>query len=122
MASIKPNISVQYGEDVTVIAFTDEKILEESDIRGLQNSISSVIEQTEGIKLVMDFGSVKFLSSAVLGLLIRISKRVYEGGGQLALCSIDPKILQIFKITRLTNIFDIYDDIESATKGLTESG
>jgi len=121
MASIKPNISVQYGEDVTVIAFTDDKILEESDIHGLQSSISSVVEQTEGIKLIMDFGSVKFLSSAVLGLLIRISKRVYEGGGQLALCNIDPKILQIFKITRLTNIFDIYDDIESATKGLIES-
>jgi anti-sigma B factor antagonist len=62
---------------------------------------------------------VQFLSSAVLGLLIRISKKVYEHDGQLKLCSINPKIYKIFKITRLTKIFDIYNDIESATESLS---
>jgi anti-sigma B factor antagonist len=118
MTTIQPNIGVEYAENATIISFTDEKILEEKDINSLQESIMSVVEQAEQINLILDFSNVKFLSSAVLGLLIRISKRIYEHNGQLRLCNIDPKIYEIFKITRLTKTFDIYKNIESATKDL----
>ena len=120
MASIKPRISVEYAENATVITFTDEKILEEKDVQAIQESIMSVIESASGgIKLILDFSKVQFLSSAVLGLLIRISKKVYETDGQLKLCCINPKIYKIFKITRLTKIFDIYEDMGSATESLS---
>ena len=114
MADMKPRISIEYAENATVVSFVDEKILEEMDIRALQETIMSVIEQSKGINLILDFGNVRFLSSAVLGLLIRISKRVYERDGRLRLCSINPKIYEVFKITRLTKTFDIYKDVESA--------
>ncbi len=114
MAEMKPRVSVEYADNATVVSFVDEKILEEMDIRALQETIMSVIEQSKGINLVLDFGNVRFLSSAVLGLLIRISKRVYERDGRLRLCSINPKIYEVFKITRLTKTFDIYEDVESA--------
>lgn len=120
MAAMKPRISVEYAENATVVTFTDERILEEKDIQALQESIMSVVESSGGgINLILDFSNVRFLSSAVLGLLMRISKRVYERDGQLRLCSIDPKIYEIFKITRLTRIFGIYDDVESATRDLS---
>jgi anti-sigma B factor antagonist len=119
MAEIKPRISVEYKDNATIISFTDERILEEKDINSLQESIMSVIEQAEKIKLVLNFGNVKFLSSAVLSLLIRISKRIYEHDGQLRLCNINPKIYEIFKITRLTKTFDIYKDLESALEDLS---
>ena len=114
MTSLKPRVTVEYGEDATIVTFTDEKILEERDIVELQESLMSVIEQAEKINLVLDFTPVKFLSSAVLGLLIRVSKKVYEKDGQLRLCNISPRIYEIFKITRLTKIFDIFPDRSSA--------
>lgn len=114
MASIKPRVSVEYGEKVTIVTFTDEKILEERDIAELADSLNGVIEQADKINLVLDFSTVKFLSSAVLGLLIRVSKKVYEREGQLRLCNISPRIYEIFKITRLTKIFDIYPDRDAA--------
>ena len=121
MADIKPRVSVEYVEDATIVCFTDEKILEEQDIKVLQDSIMSVVESASGgIKLILDFGNVRFLSSAVLGLLIRLSKRIYEHDGQLRLCNINPKIFEIFKITRLTKTFDIYEDVESATESLSK--
>ncbi len=121
MAAIKPRISVEYGENATIVTFTDTKILEEKDIQALQESIMSVIEQAGRINLILDFCNVRFLSSAVLGLLIRISKKVYERDGQLRLCNISPKICEIFKITRLTKVFDIYQDVESAAGSLSKA-
>ncbi|MHC4618831.1 MAG: STAS domain-containing protein [Planctomycetota bacterium] len=119
MTEIKPKIRVEYAADGTIVTLAEAKILEEEDIQALQGSIMSVIEQGGRINLILDFRNVEFLSSAVLGLLIRISKKVYEYDGQLRLCNIHPKIMEIFKITRLTKIFDIYEDLESAVEGLS---
>jgi len=118
MAAIKPKISVEYAENATITTFTDEKILEEKDIKALQESIMSVIEQAGRINLILDFCNVRYLSSAVLGLLLRISKKVYECDGQLRLCNINPRIYEIFKITRLTKIFDIYPNVAGAVESL----
>jgi len=121
MAEIRPRISVEYAKNATIVGFTDEKILEETDIKALRESIMSVIGQAERINLILDFGNVQFLSSAVLGLLIQISKRIYEQGGKLKLCNINPKIYEIFKITRLTKTFDIYKDVEGAVRSLSRA-
>jgi len=119
MAAIQPRISVEYTDEATVIAFTDERILEEIDVRALREAVEAVVEQAPRIHLVLDFRHVRFLSSAVLGLLIRVSKRVYEQEGELRLCNIHPGIYEVFKITRLTNVFEIYDDVDSATRSFS---
>jgi anti-sigma B factor antagonist len=119
MTPIKPCISIDYTDTATVITFTDDKILEEKDIQSLQESIMSVLSQSEQIQLILDFSNVKFLSSSALGLLIRVSKKIYENNGELRLCGINPKIYEVFKITRLTKIFDIYPDAAAAEASLS---
>ncbi len=121
MAPLKPGVSVQYTEEATIITFTEEKILEERDIKSLQESIMPVIEQSEQVHFILDFRNVKFLSSAVLGLLLRVSKKIYEKNSTLRMCNINPKIYEIFKITRLNKIFDMYDELEGAMESLSAS-
>ncbi|HUT29459.1 MAG TPA: STAS domain-containing protein [Sedimentisphaerales bacterium] len=119
MTELKPKITVEYSEKATIVTLADERILEEGEIRSLQEAIMSVIEQAGRINMVLDFRNVRFLSSAVLGLLVRISKKIYEYEGQLKLCNIDRKIHEVFKITRLTKIFDIHEDLESALESFS---
>ena len=116
MAELKPRISIDYTENAAIATFTDAKILEERDIRALKETLMPLIGEAEGINLILDFCNVEFLSSAVLGLLIRVSKKVYERDGRLKLCNINPRIYEVFKITRLDEIFDIHPDIDSASK------
>jgi len=117
---MKPKIDVEYVDDVTVATIMGEEILEEVHISELRNSLTSLVEQGGQIKLVLDFRNVRFLSSAVLGLLIRVLKKIYEQDGRLRLCGIDPKIQEVFKITRLNQIFDIYDDVDSAVASFSD--
>ena len=121
MAQLKPPITVKYTDTATIITFTNEKILEEKDIAALQQTIMPVIEQSEQVHFILDFSNVQFLSSAVLGLLLRTSKKIYEKNSTLRICNINQKIYEIFKITRLNNIFDIYDDLQAAEQSLTVS-
>jgi anti-sigma B factor antagonist len=116
MEDVKPRIGIYYAQNATVVTLTDEKLLEDQDIKALEDSIMPLIDSP--VNLVIDFGTVKFLSSAVLGLLIRISKRINEHKGKLKLCGISPRIYEIFKITRLDEIFDIHDDAKKAMLSL----
>ncbi len=109
MDQLRPKISIQHIENATVATLTEPRILEQSEIDALADTFMPLIEQTDEINLVIDFSKVQFCSSAVLGLLIRISKKVYQRNGGLALCCISPTIQEIFRITRLDTIFDIYE-------------
>ena len=118
MDKANPNLSLEYRGQVVIATLTDEKILDEDQLQGLEGSFLPLVEKTPGVQLIIDFSNVKFLTSAVLGLLIRISKKVYEAEGTLRLCSIGPKILEVFRITRLDRIFEIHSDIDDAMIGL----
>lgn len=118
MDTSSPNMSIEFHGQVAVATLTDEKILEDQQLQGLEGSFMPLIEQNPGIQLIVNFRHVKFLTSSVLGLLIRVSKKVYESDGKLRLCSINSKILDIFKITRLDKIFEIYPDVDEALVGL----
>jgi len=114
-----PNMTIEYvNEEIVVASLTDEKILEEPQIQALESSFMPLIEQNSPLKLVVDFSQVRFLTSSVLGLLIRLSKKIYESEGVFRLCCIQPKIYEIFKITRLDKIFEIYPTREEALEGL----
>jgi len=116
MNQTEPKISIEYKGKVTIAILTEEKILQEVDIQGLENSIMALIEQVSGINLIINFCNIKFLTSSALGLLIRVIKKIHETGGKLKLCSIDPKIFEVFTITRLDKVFDIYDSQAEAVE------
>jgi len=119
MPPIRPNIGVEYTEHAAIVVIYKEKLLDGGDIRLLEESIMNLINQGGRINVILDFRNVKFLSSAVLGLLIRIRKGICAKQGQLRLCNINPRNYEVFEITGLIGIFDIYTDLASAKADLT---
>ena len=107
MEQDQTRIKVEHGMDTTFVTFLDEKILDGQQIKQLQESFEPVIERNDSGEMVLNFANVEFMSSAVLGLLIRIHKRVTEHSGRLKLCNLAPSLRKIFEITQLTKIFDI---------------
>ena len=96
--------------DVTVVRFVDRKILDEASIQELGNELFQLVEQEQRGKLVLNFSKVDFLSSAALGKLITLNKKVKSRSGKLKLCNIRPEIYEVFAITKLNKLFDIKDD------------
>lgn len=107
MALNEPAITVGYGTDVTIATFNDMTIVEEQQIRDLEAELVSIVENNGEKRLLLNFESVQFMSSAFLGLLVKVHKRVIEAGGTLQLHNLDPKIYKIFEITKLTKVLDI---------------
>jgi len=101
------SVTVERGTDTTFVTLNEERIVEPAQIASLSDAILPVAEDLGERKLVLNFGNVQFMSSAVLGLVIRIHKKVAEQGGRLEIWNLEPKLRQVFEITRLTEILDI---------------
>jgi anti-sigma B factor antagonist len=110
-------IDVEEVNAVTVAKFTDKKILDETNIQIIANQLFSLIDDDHRKKIVLDFATVEYLSSAALGKLITLDKKVKADKGELRLCTIRKDILEVFKITKLDKLFKIFETREKALAG-----
>ncbi len=108
------HIRVREVDGVRVVEFADRKILEELSIQEIGEELAKLVDDTPGIRLLLCFQNVDHLSTAALGMLIKLNQRIKEQNGQLKLSDINRQIYEVFKITRLNRLFEIHDTAEEA--------
>ena len=64
--------------------------------------------------LIADLQAVDFLDSTGLGVLVGALKRVYPHDGSFQLVCTQERILKVFRITGLINVFSIHASVEDA--------
>ncbi len=114
MATQNSRLLVEQDGDVIKVGFVDRNILEEASIQQIGDEISQIIDAHTTPKLLLDFENVEHLSSAALGQLITINKKLKEKRGQLRLANIDPQIYEVFVITKLNKLFVIHSSVDEA--------
>jgi len=110
-------IDVSKQEKAEIAKFKDKKILDETALDELRVELVRLINDRQGLNLLLDFSNVEFMSSAVLGLLGQIHRKMGTLKGKLKMCSIHPQIYEVFKLTNLNKLFSIHKDpAEAMTK------
>ena len=66
-------------------------------------------------QLVVDLSRVEFLDSTGLGVLVGAHRRLRARDGSLDLVCPHERVLKVFRITGLDNVFDIHSSVEEAT-------
>ena len=107
-------LEVEQIGDVTVVNFVDRKILDEQNIQVIGEQLFGLVDDQGHKKVLLNLSNVEYLSSAALGKLINLKKKVGAVKGKLKLCCIHPDLLEVFRITRLDQVFEIYADEQAA--------
>jgi len=92
---------------VTVVTFRQRQILSEAAVQALGQQLLGLAAGS-GRRLLLNFGNVERLSSAVLGQVVALGRAVRRDGGRLALCGLRPDLSQLFTITLLDRNLDLY--------------
>lgn len=73
--------------------------------------VSDAIE--DGAKtFVIDMSEVRYISSSGIGLLITMLTKMRNAGGEVYLTSPSEHVKKLLIITKLNNIFTVYDSVE----------
>ena len=114
MAATESLLRVSEEDGITRIEFIDRNILDEANIQQIGEEIARLVDEAVHPKMLISFENVDHLSSAALGTLITINNKIRGKDGQLRLANIDPRIYEVFVITKLNRLFQIHDDADQA--------
>jgi anti-sigma B factor antagonist len=99
-------------DDLMVITLKGKLILQEETSQ-LHECIKSVLER--GInKIIINLKNLSRISSLGIGAIMRAMTIVRDADGDLRLAGLDPSIKNIFEITKLIGVIQIFDQNDQA--------
>jgi anti-sigma B factor antagonist len=66
----------------------------------------------DGVKMVLNLSTIKFIDSTGIGTLISALKTARQNNGSFQLCCINPDVLSLLKLMKLDKVFDIFESEE----------
>jgi anti-sigma B factor antagonist len=82
----------------------------------LKDRVMEALEAKES-KFVLDFSSTGYIDSSGLGVLVSVSKKIREAGGDLRLAGLNEDLRMLFELTKLDTLFKICDTTDEAIDG-----
>lgn len=111
-------IDIREANGVTLLVLANERLdAHNSDL--VKGKIRDVFES--GAKdVVVDMSEVRFIDSSGLGAMVSGFKNAISHHGRLVLSGLQAQPRSMFDLTRLTRVFDIYENAEAALGSFVE--
>lgn len=102
--------------EIVILALTGR--LDTLNFPLLDNEMTALLNKKQNV-IVLDCQNLDYVSSSGLRILLKSLKQVKAAGGKFALCSLQPQISQIFKISGFDHLFEIYPGKTEALASFT---
>lgn len=83
------------------------------DTELLTGTINQMFESGES-QILLDFAQVNFIDSTGIGAILRTYNTAVRKDGSVKLLHLTKRIYDVLQITRLSSVFEIYDDLGKA--------
>jgi anti-anti-sigma factor len=121
-------IELDSVDDVSVVKFKDQKVMDPARIEALGEELLSLVDakspdksETENqANILINFENVRFFSSGAINKLIVLEKRLRANGRQIRLSNLRPEVRDLFSYTNLDSMFDIRDGQAEAIESFEE--
>jgi anti-sigma B factor antagonist len=105
------SFDVKKQDDITIIDVEGQLI-----VGNRQELKQKVLEELDGgaRKFLIDFANTGYIDSSGLGVLVSLSKKIREQGGELRLANLNEDLRTLFELTKLDTLFHIASDRQEA--------
>ena len=114
-AERKPRHGLEVDEEagVAVARILDRDLIEEMDIRRLSHQLDELIASGRN-RIALDFSNVEHCSSQALSNVVQAFERCRAAGGALKLCTVQPPVAELLRMTNLFRMIEIFPETEPA--------
>jgi anti-sigma B factor antagonist len=103
------SFSMHRQGDVLVVDVDGQLIV--GNRQELKQKVLDELERGER-KFLIDFSKTGYIDSSGLGVLVSLSKKIREQGGELRLANLNDDLKTLFELTKLDTLFQIADSRE----------
>ena len=105
------SFSIKKNAEVVVVDVEGQLIV--GNLQELKQKVLDELEKGEK-KFLIDFSQTGYIDSSGLGVLVSLSKKIREQGGELRLANLNDDLQTLFELTKLDTLFQISDTRERA--------
>ncbi len=105
------SFAIEKQGDIVVVDVEGQLIV--GNRQELKQKILDELEKGER-KFLVDFTQTGYIDSSGLGVLVSLSKKIREQGGELRLANLNDDLKTLFELTKLDTLFQIADTRERA--------
>lgn len=102
-----PSFRIIDESNASVIELTLPEHFDSATFDDLNVSLLGLFHETGQRNWVLDLGQVVYMGSSMLGMMINIRQRVRDISGQLVLCNLSPRLVEMFRTSALERLFTI---------------
>jgi anti-sigma B factor antagonist len=106
-------------EGIAHLVLDRNQLTEEDNLAQLDQEFSALIDTFHARKVIVDMTAVAYLTSAGVGRLISLHRRLARANGQLVLCSLSKTVSSILSQSNLINYFHVALDAQAARAQFT---
>ncbi len=108
------NFNISRQDDVTIVRVTGQLIV--GNRQELKDDVLELL-RSGSRKFLIDFSETAYIDSSGLGVLVSLSKKIREKGGELRLSNLNEDLRTLFELTKLDTLFHITETQEQALEG-----
>jgi len=101
-------------EPAMVILFKPNRILSARVVNAMYGSLKDLAKRARETQFILDFSRVGYFSSSALGMLLGLQRDFTQRDCQIKLVGISDENKELFRITKLDHVFDVYADTQAA--------
>lgn len=105
------SVSERERDGITIIEVTGNLTAATGD--ALRDKVGSLLQQGRK-QIVVNLGDVPYMDSSGLGTLVSSFATAQRQGGTLKLLNLTRRLHDLLVITKLSNVFDTFDDEDAA--------
>lgn len=113
----RPSVEIRRLDAVAIAILLDKRVLGLRAEQLFDDYLLPLADRLAGDGLVVDFSLVRYFGSDSFARLLQLAARVKAAKGWLRLCSVDPGLREVFRVTRLDTRFAIDIDLRAALEG-----
>ncbi len=110
------NINILQEEDITIVEFAGR--MDATNATEFEDSLEGCFNSGQK-KLIIDFSSLEYISSAGLRSILIIEKKKNTHNAQIIFCSLQSMVAEIFKISAFTTILKVVNTMDEAKKSFS---
>ncbi len=87
---------------------------DEENIDQVGQELLTLVDKYECRRIILDLSDVEYMTSAMVGKMIRIHRQMHRDNGKLVLCQLHPTVYEILHTSKLLTYFNVANSVTEA--------
>jgi anti-anti-sigma factor len=105
----------EWSESILIAELSDEPSFSED-----MDALMRRLEEAEGVPpdVIVNAQAVSYVNSSNISQLLKVRKRLLDGGSRLRLCGLSDRVWSVMLVTGLDKVFEFTDDVSTSLASL----